>query len=146
MKSLSPAIGFPFFLILLVVVCGCVVTLLRVPAQRLRLPLTILVIPATVLAVCLPFSPYGPQKMWMEAVLQGICLIPLASCPFLGFLLEMPAETGITIRTLALSPGKALRYLWLPLLMRPLCIATLLTVPAVIVAAIVLSASIETQI
>nr|WP_246379457.1 hypothetical protein [Gluconacetobacter johannae] len=74
-----------------------------------------LAIPGCALALLLPRLAGGDGGV-PRAVLQGLCLVPLALLPPLGAVCRLPAGLSRTAEGLGAGRGTRARMLWLPLL------------------------------
>ncbi len=106
--------------------------LLTRQGNRLYTALLLVLLPATIAALALPFWPPINQAPLSLFFLQGILIGPAISLAPLHHLKDAPSAWGRTAQELGATPFTRLRLLWLPLLGRPLagslCLAFALSV------------------
>ncbi|OUI85155.1 hypothetical protein [Acetobacter tropicalis] len=94
--------------------------------QRTYVLLLLIVLPATAAAVFLPFLVPRPlPSFWVSAV-QGTLLSPLLAVTPLVRLRNIPSTWTLTAQELGANGQMRLRFLWLPLLRKPLLLSLLL--------------------
>lgn len=94
--------------------------------QRTYVLLLLIVLPATAAAVFLPFLVPSPlPSFWVSAV-QGALLNPLLAVTPLVRLRNIPSTWTLTAQELGANGQMRLRFLWLPLLRKPLLLSLLL--------------------
>lgn len=91
--------------------------------NRLHVLLLLIVLPATIAAILLPFitSPLH-QSLWLISFLQGVLVAPLVSLAPLTRLKTMPQTWATTAQELGANQRARLRLLWLPLLRAPVAV------------------------
>ncbi|WP_061472529.1 hypothetical protein [Acetobacter senegalensis] len=124
---------------------SCVALMIK-QGQRIFVLLLLIVLPATASALMLPFLLTG--STFSLSILQGALISPLLSLVLLSRLRNIPSTWTLTAQELGASSQMRLRYLWLPLIRRPLMLSLLLAVILGIAGSVCLlqaSSSLSTQ-
>ncbi|MCI1438032.1 MAG: hypothetical protein LKI03_08780 [Acetobacter indonesiensis] len=96
--------------------------------QKLHLLLTLTVLPATILALCLPFiaTPFHANRLLLSCM-QGVLIGPAISLWPLTHLKSAPSVWTQTAQELGANRAARFRLLWLPLLGPSLTVSLILT-------------------